>query len=93
MTRHFEKTYGSRAEVMHGAAEMTTGGLKASNLGYSKSGEIVSLAKQKLAKKKSNPLKEYIKLAKQTKGGEFMRMPPGGLPKSTLTKLTKKAKK
>ena len=93
MTRHFEKTYGSRAEVMHGTAEMTTGGLRVNDLGYSKSGEIVSLAKQKLAKKKTNPLKEYIKLAKQSKGGDFMKMPPGGLPKTTLTKLSKKSKK
>jgi hypothetical protein len=90
----FEKRIGSRAEVMHGVAEMTSGGLKKSKLGYSKTGEIVSLQKQKQAKDmKKNPLKGYIKLAKTTKGGEFMRMPPGGLPKSTLTKITKKAKK
>lgn len=63
------------------------------NLAYSKSGEIVSKKKQALAKKKSNPLKAYIKLAKSTKGGEFMRMPPGGLPKSTIARLSKKSKK
>jgi hypothetical protein len=89
----FEKRIGSRAEVMHGVASVTTGGLRKMNLTYSKAGEIVSKKKQALAKKKSNPLKAYIKLAKTTKGGEFMRMPPGGLPKSTITRLSKKAKK
>ena len=84
---------GSRAQVYHGTAMRTTGGLSKKDLTMSKSGEIVSKKKQALAKKKSNPLKAYIKLAKTTKGGEFMRMPPGGLPKSTITRLSKKAKK
>ena len=89
----FGQIEGSRAQVWHGTAERTSGGLTRKDLTMSKSGEIVSKKKQALAKKNSNPLKAYIKLAKSTKGGEFMRIPPGGLPKSTLTKLSKKSKK
>ena len=80
---------GSRAQVYHGTAMRTTGGLTKKDLTMSKSGEIVSKKKQALAKKKSNPLKKYIALAKKTKGGEFVRMPPGGLPPSILKKIKK----
>lgn len=41
-TRKVHK-YGSRAKVMHGGAEMTTGGLKKEDLMYSKAGRIVSV--------------------------------------------------
>jgi hypothetical protein len=45
--------YGSRAMVMHGGAEMTTGGLTKEHLEYNKSGRIVS-------KKKSQTMKNRL---------------------------------
>ena len=39
------KKVGSRAEVMHGTAEKTSGGLTKSDLKYNKYGEIVSKRK------------------------------------------------
>jgi hypothetical protein len=43
---------GSRAEVMHGTAHHTSGGLTKKNLKYNKHGRIVSLKKSKTAKSK-----------------------------------------
>jgi len=65
----------------------TTGGLTKKDLAMSKTGEIVSKKKQALAKKKSNPLKPYMILAKQTAGKEFVKM--RSLPASTLKKIKK----
>jgi hypothetical protein len=39
------KAIGSRAQVMHGTADHTTGGLKKGDLKYNKSGRIVSRKK------------------------------------------------
>jgi hypothetical protein len=44
---------GSRAKVMHGGAEMTTGGLTKEHLMYNKAGRIVS-------KKKSHTMKQRV---------------------------------
>lgn len=41
---------GSRAQVMHGTAKKTSGGLTKKDLMYNKQGEIVSRAKAKLAR-------------------------------------------
>ena len=71
----FEKEVGSRAEVMHGTARMTSGKLMKKDLKYSKSGEIVSKKKSSMAKKSSPLVKMgYTKLAKKSKGGDFMPM-------------------
>ena len=43
---------GSRAKVMHGGAEKTTGGLTASDLMYNKAGRIVSKKKHHTMKKR-----------------------------------------
>ena len=43
----FKKTVGSRAEVFHGTAKKTTGGLLKKDLAKNKHGEIVSRKKQK----------------------------------------------
>jgi len=43
---------GSRAEVMHGTAHHTSGGLTKKNLKYNKHGRIVSITKSKTAKSK-----------------------------------------
>jgi len=69
---------GSRAQVYHGTALRTSGGLAKKDLTLSKSGEVVSLAKQRLAKKKSNPLRKFIAKAKKSKGKDFKPMPSSG---------------
>lgn len=45
------KTFGSRAEVFHGTAKKTTGGLAKTDLLKNKHGEIVSKKKHLTAKK------------------------------------------
>ncbi len=47
---------GSRAQVMHGTAKETSGGLKKEDLAYNKSGSIVSKKKSVEAKKSENGL-------------------------------------
>jgi hypothetical protein len=49
-----EKTVGSRAEVMHGTAAHTSGGLRASDLMYNRQGRIVSRARSAAAKRNKN---------------------------------------
>jgi hypothetical protein len=46
-----KRVIGSRAEVMHGTAHHTSGGLTKKNLKYNKYGRIVSIKKSKTAKK------------------------------------------
>lgn len=48
---HFEKNIGSRAEVFHGKAKKTSGGLLKKDLVKNKHGLIVSKKKQLTAKK------------------------------------------
>lgn len=47
---------GSRAQVMHGTAKKTSGGLGKEDLAYNKSGSIVSKKKSQEAKKHENGL-------------------------------------
>jgi hypothetical protein len=63
----FKKRLGTRAEVMHGTAKMTSGGLMKKDLRYNKRGKIVS-AKASAAAKKSNNL---VKAGYKTKKGVF----------------------
>jgi hypothetical protein len=58
---------GSRAQVMHGNAKMTGGGLKKKDLKYNKQGKIVSKKMSTLAKKE----KKLQKAGFKTKKGEF----------------------
>jgi hypothetical protein len=51
------KTYGTRAEVWHGTAKKTSGGLTKGHLIKNKSGRIVSKAKHFTAKKENRLLK------------------------------------
>ena len=48
---------GSRAQVMHGTAKKTTGGLTKSQLKYNKQGKIVSKKASALAKKNNRLVK------------------------------------
>ena len=55
-----KRVIGSRAEVMHGTAHHTSGGLTKKDLKYNKYGRIVSVKKSKTAKKKGT-LKKWEK--------------------------------
>ena len=61
------KTEGSRAEVMHGKAMRTSGGLTKKELKYNKQGRIVSKKKSQIAKQG----KRLEKAGYKTKKGEF----------------------
>jgi hypothetical protein len=53
----YEKTVGSRAEVWHGTAKKTSGGLTKSDLIKTKAGRIVSKSKHNSAKREMRLLK------------------------------------
>ena len=74
------KTYGTRAEVWHGSAKKTSGGLIKSHLIKNKSGRIVSKAKHFTAKRE----KRLIKAGYVTKKGTF------GFVKLDKGKMTRK---
>ena len=63
----FDKTEGSRAEVLHGTAKHTSGGLEKKDLMKNKWGRIVSLKKHKTAKKE----KRLEKAGYFAKNGSF----------------------
>jgi hypothetical protein len=63
----FEKTIGSRAEVWHGTAKHTSGGLTKSDLFKNKAGRIVSKKKHHTAKKDNR----LVKSGYGTKKGKF----------------------
>ena len=63
----YEMLEGSRAQVMHGTAYKTSGGLKKSDLLQNKNGRIVSKKKHHTAKKE----KRLIKSGYGTKKGHF----------------------
>lgn len=63
-------TYGSRAEVMHGAAKMTKGRLQKHNLMYNKRGRIVSRKQHNRAKRENRLAKLGYKPVK----GKFTLM-------------------
>ena len=62
------KTVGSRAEVFHGSAKHTSGGLEKKDLLKNKHGRIVSRKKHNTAKKE-NRLKKHGYTAKKGKFG------------------------
>tara|TARA_B100001287_G_scaffold96329_1_gene80939 strand:- start:310 stop:606 length:297 start_codon:yes stop_codon:yes gene_type:complete len=80
--KSYKKTFGSRAEVFHGTALKTTGGLLKKDLIKNKHGEIVSKKKHQSAKKEMR-LEKHGFYAKK---GEF------GYVKKT-PKVSKKGKK
>ena len=63
----FKKTVGSRAEVWHGTAKKTSGGLMKKDLKMNKSGRIVSRKMSDRAKKE----KRLEKAGYKTKKGVF----------------------
>jgi hypothetical protein len=83
----FEKLEGSRAEVMHGKAYKTKGGLVKKDLTYNKGGEIVS-KKKSVAAKKEKRLEKHGWTAKKGKFGAVRLS-----SKKTAKKSAKKSKK
>ncbi len=75
-----DKAIGSRAEVMHGTAHHTSGGLTKGDLKYNKWGRIVSVKKSQKAKKENR----LVKLGFKTQKGKF------GVVKSKKTRKNKK---
>ena len=63
----FNSIIGSRAEVWHGSAKKTSGGLTKSHLMKNKSGRIVSRKKHNTAKRE----KRLVKAGFLTKKGQF----------------------
>jgi hypothetical protein len=76
-------TFGSRAEVWHGNAKMTTGRLTKSDLIKNKHGEIVSKKKHHTAKRE----KRLEKAGYFTQKGKF------GFVKRDKTRKSRKSKK
>ena len=68
------KTFGSRAEVFHGNAKKTTGGLTKKDLMKNKHGEIVSRKKHMTAKKEKR-LEKFGYFAKKGKFGFVKKTP------------------
>ena len=62
-----KQTTGSRAQVMHGTAKKTSGGLTKSQLKYNNQGKIVSKKASVLAKKNNR----LVKAGYVTKKGQF----------------------
>jgi hypothetical protein len=77
-----EKTIGSRAEVWHGTAKHTSGGLTKNHLFKNKSGRIVSKKKHFSAKKDNRLLKSGY----GTKKGKFGYVKIGTLKNKTKSK-------
>ena len=67
-----ERTFGSRAEVFHGTAKKTTGGLTKKDLIKNKHGEIVSRKKHITAKREKR-LEKHGYFAKKGKFGYVKR--------------------
>ena len=83
------QTFGSRAEVFHGTAMKTTGGLMKKNLEQDKYGKIISKAASKaaLARMKDEGKKAIVKVFKPKKSG-FKLQPKSGT--AAYKKLIKK---
>ena len=56
--KSYPELFGSRAQVIHGTAYKTTGGLTKEDLCMNRAGRIVSCKKQKTAKGNKNPLRK-----------------------------------
>ena len=88
------KKYGSRAEVFHSNAVMTTGGLTKKDLVMNKHGRIVSLKKRKQSKDPNmNPLLKGNFLAKRKSSKRPGVFGPNPKKKSAINSLKKSKSK
>lgn len=74
--------FGSRAEVMHGKAKMTRGGLKKNDLMYNKRKRIVSRKQHRRAKKENR----LFKLGYRPVKGKFTLMKKNSKKNKTRSK-------
>ena len=89
----YQVTEGTRAEVFHGTAAHTAGGLVKKDLVQDKYGNIKSKAAVAAAKKrmKEEGAKAMVKVFKPAKKGDFKLAPKKGT--ASYKKLVKKMKK
>ena len=87
--KKFDVLTGSRAQVWHGTAYKTTGGLTKSHLHYNKHGRVVSMKKHKTAKKE----KRLEKAGYKPKKGKFVAMRKSMKANKTSKRKTRKARK
>ena len=85
------KTVGSRAEVFHGSAKHTSGGLEKKDLLKNKHGRIVSRKKHTTAKKE-NRLKKHGYTAKKGKFGA-VRLDGKKMKSSRRSRKSRKSRK
>jgi len=83
--KNYEFLEGSRAQVVHGTAYKTSGGLKKSDLLQNKNGRIVSKKKHNTAKKE----KRLVKAGYGTQKGKFGAVKIGS-SSSSSSSFTKK---
>tara|TARA_Y100000992_G_scaffold226209_1_gene157818 strand:+ start:284 stop:583 length:300 start_codon:yes stop_codon:yes gene_type:complete len=88
----FKKTFGSRAEVFHGNAKKTTGGLMKKDLMKNKHGEIVS-KKKHLTAKKEKRLEKHGYFAKKGSFGYVKKAALKSKKSKTARKTSKTMKK
>lgn len=81
-------TIGTRAQVWHGTAKKTSGGLTKNNLMKNKSGRIVSRAKHNTAKKEMR----LVKYGYGTKKGEFGMVKLGSRKRKSKKNKSRKMK-
>lgn len=77
-----EQTFGSKAQVWHGTAKKTTGGLTKNNLMKNKHGRIVSRRKHTMGKKSIKHLKKLGYIAKKGKFTLFRKGHKGSRSRS-----------
>jgi len=84
---------GTRAQVMHGTADKTPGGLQKKDLKYNKSGKIVSKKKSISAKKDNRLVKAGYKTEKGKFGSVFVDPDAREKKKSSRKSSAKSPKK
>ncbi len=87
--KKFDLLVGSRAQVWHGTAYKTPGGLTKTHLHYNKHGRVVSKKKHLTAKKD----KRLEKAGYKPKKGKFVVMRKSMKAKKTVKRKTMKARK
>lgn len=93
VTKTFKKRYGTRAEVLHGTAQETTGHLKKKDLFKNKHGRIVSKKKHLTEKKRKNLEKHGYFAVKGKFGYTKTKSKPVKKNKSMKNKTKKALKK
>ncbi len=83
------KANGTRAEVMHGTAKKTSGGLTKKDLKYNKQGRIVSVKQSNRAKKENR----LVKAGYVTKKGQFGAVKVDGAKKRSAKRSVRRSAK